>query len=145
MKKNYTLILLLCTFLVLLAGCTPKNEPEMEKTILQEMQEYKTENIGDSTAVSSMLNYLPSLDERFVQKMFALQTENEPFGLIIYYEPLPDYEGVELIKTQEMETYAGYLFECIDNLGYVEFAYRTTVSDNTLIPEDYSTVTTITR
>lgn len=142
--KRFVILMLLYLSLAV-SGCAQNEEPEIEKSILEQMQEYKTENVGDDSAVGAMLNCLDTVDEYFEQNMFAIQTEKEPYGLTIYYEPLAEYEGMELDRNQSMDIYAEYLFECIGNLGYVEYAYRTTRSDNILVKEDYTIIATIMR
>ena len=108
-----------------------------EKPILSQMKEYKIKYVGDVGGVNKLLGFLPQFDKNYRHNMISLQTDTYPYGLTIYYEPVESFTDVSMNNTEEMTTYAKYLFECIDNLGYVEYAYRITPSENKLDESKY--------
>jgi hypothetical protein len=104
----------------------------------EQMLEHRIEHIGDNSGVARLLGFLPAFDEQFDQTFFALQTEEEPYGLILYFEPNEDWDGVtSMMKLPEAQLFADYLFESIDNLGYIELKYRVTSSEGELVEEEY--------
>lgn len=124
MNKKIIFIAILLVFATLSAcgltyeGNTP--EPTPQNSISY---------VGDAPGVSRLLATLPNFDENFTQNMFSLQTQTEPYGIVIYYEPSEAWDGSGMEITDEMAMYADYLFDNIGNLGYVEFAYRTSASE----------------
>jgi hypothetical protein len=101
--------------------------------VLSEMMQHKISHVGDSSGVAKLLNYLPEFDENFQRGMYSLQTNIEPYGLTIYYDPAENFDGATEAKmepNQEMEKYANYLIQCIDNLGYVEYYFLDTVIED---------------
>lgn len=109
------------------------------------MQEHKIAHVGDNSGVGKLLSFLPQFDGSYVQDTFSLQTDTEPYGITIYYEPVENVSDVNMNKTEEMITYAEYLFECVDNLGYVEFAYRTTSSGGEREQSEYTVLLNVER
>ncbi|MGL6199459.1 MAG: DUF4825 domain-containing protein [Lachnospiraceae bacterium] len=120
-------------------------ESVLEDSIISQMREYKTEYIGDNSSVSKLLSYLPQFDENYKQNMFSLQTTGEPYGITIYYEPVENVTDLNMSTTEGMTTCAGYLFNCIDNLGYVEYAYRTNPSNDVLEQSEYTVLLKVER
>ena len=133
MKKRSLAVLTLVALTILSTSCKPKIEEQENRPILAQMEEYSIEYIGDNSGVSKLLEFLPQFDKNYVQNMFVLQTDKEPYGITICYEPVEGETSMDMNETDEMNTYAGYLFSCIDNLGYVEYAYCTTSSEGTYI------------
>jgi len=147
-KRILFVLLTVMALGLLLTSCSSvKENPEIDSddSIFAQMLTYKTEYIGDSSAVGNLLNCLPVFDDEYVQKMFALQTQAEPYGLSIYYEATAKSGGAEPRETEKMALYAEHLFKCIDNLSYVEYAYRTTPSNGEPDDSEYIIFLTIER
>lgn len=101
-----------------------EQQRQQEQPILSQMQEHKINYLGENALVRKLLSYLPVFDENYQQNKFALQTDTEPYGLMIYYEPRENNNGSPMApSSEEMLVYADYLFQCIGNLGYIEFKY----------------------
>ena len=145
MKKRSLAVLVLVALTMLSTSCKAKVEPQENRTVLSQMEQYSIEYLGDSGGVSKLLEFLPQFDKNYVRNMFALQTGNEPYGIVIYYEPTEGKASRNMNETEEMNTYAGYLFSCIDNLGYVEYAYRTTSSEGNLEADKYEVLLKVER
>ena len=128
--QSLTLFLFVLVFLTACSTDNPPtdNPPTDNNQVATQMMENKVSNICDSVGVSRVLALLPAFDADYTQNMFALQTDNDPYGLTIYYEPTETYHN-NMQQPEEMKTYAGYLFDSIDKLGYVEFKYRTSKLD----------------
>jgi len=140
MKKAILQLLMVFIIAGSLTACgTNKSNQEdgSAKTVQEQMQEYHIKYVGDSSGVSKLLSFLPQFDKNYIQKMFSLQSSTKPYGITIYYEPAKKTKVPSMKKTKEMTTYANYLFETIDNLGYIEYAYRTTPSNNKLEQSEY--------
>ena len=129
MKRNVIIIIFSILVVALISSCSSKPQNITEPTIYEQMQANKIEYVGDSSGVDRLLKLLPNFDQNYIQRFFSLQTISEPYGVTICYEPSEQYSGESMKVTAEMTTYAGYLFECIDNLGYIEFAYRLSSSN----------------
>jgi len=154
MKRSLPLIVCLLLVIVMATSCNS------QKSVLSQMQKHAIEHVGDSSGVAKLLSFLPEFDERYVQKMFSLQTSEEPYGLIIYYEPSEEWyeEGmglvdlldetftydkwyeVDMYMSEEMFTYTEYLYSCIDNLGSIDYRYRTTPSGGVLVEQEYESL-----
>jgi len=125
------------------AACTervpsaPASPDATQSTVFAQMQENRIDYVGDTSEVGRLLAFLPSFDENYTQNMFSLQTQDEPYGITIYYEPSEKWNGNSMIVTEEMAVFSEYLFESIGNLGYVEFAYRRSNSDGYLDKSEY--------
>jgi len=134
MKKSMSMFFIALMLIGALTSCrTIAEQPEDNSdNLLAQMQEYRVEYVGDNSGVSQLLSFLPQFDDNYVQNMFAIQTYVSPYGITIYYEAVENSDGSSMVVTEEMTTYAGYLFECIFDLGYIEYAYRTTPSDGKL-------------
>ena len=148
MKKIIFVMLMVMVFGLILISCSSTKEPikvDSDDSIFEQMLEYKTEYIGDNSAVGKLLSFFPVFDDGYVQKMFALQTQAEPYGLTIYYESTEQGAGVEPREVERMALYAEHLFECINNLAYVEYAYRTTPSNGELDDAEYIIFSTVER
>ncbi len=144
MKKIYIGILLVIVVLIS-SGCANSNvvKDQDSSSILAEMRKNKIENLGDNTGVGKLISLLPNLDKNYKQNFFSLQTETEPYGLTIYYEPVDSSNIPEMSESEEMKTYSHYLFDCIGDLGYVEYAYRATPSTGDLVESEYKVILSI--
>jgi hypothetical protein len=123
------------------ADSPPANQPD-DLSVRKQMLEHKTKYIGD-LSVMNMLDYFPEFDQNYVRNMLALQTDVEPYGIIIYYEPSEKFNGSPMTISDGMVLYANFLFECVDNLGYVVYKYRTSPSSGKLNDEEYETLTRV--
>ena len=142
MKKRITLSIIIIASVVFNFACSSSQEYEniAEDTVFEQMLEHRIPYVGDAPAVGRLLAFLPDFDENFTQNMFSLQTQNEPFGIVIYYEPSKKWDGGGMAITDEMMVFSEYLFEAIGNLGYIEFAYRLSSSNANLEKSEYQTL-----
>ena len=145
MKKRSLAILVLVCLTMFGTACQSKIEPQENRTVLSQMEEHSIEYVGDNSGVSKLLSFLPQFNKTYIQNMFSLQTDREPYAIVIYYEPTEGEISTNMRITDEMNTYAGYLFSCIDNLGYVEYAYRMTPSEGNLEQDKYEVLLKIER
>jgi hypothetical protein len=139
------MFLLAVVLLVSACGSPQGRESVAEGTVFEQMTAHRIPYVGDASGVGRLLAFLPNFDENFTQNMFSLQTESEPFGIVIYYEPSEEWNGNSMIETDEMAIFSEYLFESIDNLGYIEFAYRLTNSNGNLEKDEYQVLLRIYR
>lgn len=123
--------------MTLTSSCGAAQESATEAAIFEQMQENKIQYVGNNSGVSRLLSFLPNFDKNYTQNMFSLQTQNKPYGIVIYYEPSEQWNGSDMAVTDEMTTYSEYLFECIDDLGYIEFSYRPSSSNGNLEKSEY--------
>lgn len=158
MKTNRLLILTVCMFTMFLTACQQDpleahnrasratEELKHLPLALEQMQAHRIEYVGDVSGVSKLLTFLPDSDENYIQNMCAIETEQQPYGLTIYYEPAGDSPVSQPMQVSpELKVYAEYLFECIDNLGIVAFVYRTSPSRNTLTVSEYDVLLKVER
>ncbi|WP_428912482.1 DUF4825 domain-containing protein [Niallia sp. Krafla_26] len=99
-------------FLVLLNGCQFNNEKE-------DLFEFKDSFVGDNSSIGSIINQLPSGE---YVKGFKLETNDEPYGIIINYEGI---EAEEIEKTyKETAIYnASFIFALVQNAEWVTFRF----------------------
>ena len=128
-------IILTCLTVVLLLSACGLSEEVFEQPAAQ-----KILYVGDAPGVAGLLTLSPIFDENFTQNMFSIQTQSEPFGIVVYYEPSDNWAGAGMTITDEMTIFSEYLFERIGNLGYVEFAYRLSNSGGNLEKDEYQTL-----
>jgi len=142
MKRKIALSIFLTAAVVFVSACSSPHEDEnsVGSTVLEQMLEHRIPYIGDASEVSRLLAFLPDFDENFTQNMFSLQTQSEPFGIVIYYEPSENWNGDSMAVTDDMTMFSKHLFESIGNLGYIEFAYRLSNSNGNLEISEYQTL-----
>jgi len=101
-------------------GAEKRSEKHIDRIypIRSQMLEHKIDYVGDNSGVGALLSYLPTFDENYKQSGFEI-TKNK--GLIVFYERNEKSSSDQMVFSNEVETYADYLFECIDNLEYIEF------------------------
>lgn len=133
MKRNIVLGITLFALVLAFSACN-----YLPADVVVEEPEQTPTYVGDAPGVGALLMHMPEFDRGFVQNMFALQTQTQPFGLVIYFEPSEHWDGSGMALTGELAVYAEELFEKIDNLGYVEFAYRLTSSGGILDVSEYN-------
>ncbi len=152
MNKGKTLKIILVCFIIILLGIggvvllntmpikinNSGNDNDIDGYAdLKKISSYKTSNVGDASKVGSIIENLPQPDPYHIQNMFSLQTDNEPYGLTVYYEYV-DYEGEsEPFYLSTMDNNALILFTYIDNLDHITFAYRDTPSMGELEEDEY--------
>lgn len=109
---------------------------------LEEMVKYRTSYVGDNNKVSRLVDLLPLPAENYNQYYISIDTNKEPYTLIVYYEYnnlvqddiiLNDKDNQRLYEMSN----AYVLFCMIDNLGEIKFAYRDSPSMGKLQPEAY--------
>ena len=143
MRSTIVLGVVLSITVLLASACGLQQAYEAaadESTVFEQMMNHRISYVGDASGVSQLLTFLPDFDENFTQHMFSLQTQSEPFGIVIYYEPSENWDGNGMMAADEMAVFAEYLFESIDNLGYTEFAYRLSNSNGNLEQDEYQTL-----
>ena len=62
---------------------------------LDAISAYRTPYVGDSSKAAGIAGTLPVPDDCFIQRYISLKTDEEPYGMTIYYETAPDavYQG----------------------------------------------------
>jgi len=154
MSRPLPLIVCLLLVIAMATSCNSQKEEaateeaatvEISTSLYATMQKHKIEYVGDNSGVAKLLSFYPETEDGYVQKMFSLQTETEPYGLYVYFEPGDNWNGAPMKSTDELGDFLSGLGACIGNLGYVEFRYRTTDSGGVLNEEDYKVVTSWTR
>ena len=148
MKKIISLNMFLSVVILLVSACSSRQEYDTiynEDAVFEQMMGHRISYVGDASGVGRLLTFLPNFDENFTQNMFSIQTNSEPFGIVIYYEPSEGWGGNGMMETDEMAVFSEYLFESIDNLGYIEFAYRLSSSNGNLEKDEYQTMLRIYR
>ncbi|MBM7602484.1 hypothetical protein JOC75_000454 [Metabacillus crassostreae] len=93
--------------LFLLNGCNTNNV---------DIFQYKNSYVGDNSAVSDILNFLPSKNQL---EGFELETKEKPYGIIIHYH-LEIEEGYE----QTVLYNSTYLFSLIQNAELIKFDFE---------------------
>jgi len=139
---------------------TNKEKAELEldatknfKYDLAEISKYKTPYLGDNSKVSAIVGKLPVADNYFKQQYISMKTSEKPYSLTVYYEPAIDseYKGEwpitipESVVERNSRKNALILFNMIDNVDEVTFAYRTSQSSGNLDFSKYDTTFTFQR
>lgn len=156
MKATTRLFALLsaAALMAALGACSPSVSTPSAASVLEtmasyreSMMEHKIPYVGDNSSVGKLLGFLPPIDENYRQNMFATQTQTEPYGLTIYYEPQDGKHRSDAPQPAQtlLNEYAQALFDNIENLGIVTFAYRPTPSNDTLDETAYQSLSTFDR
>ncbi|WP_088012729.1 DUF4825 domain-containing protein [Gottfriedia acidiceleris] len=106
MKRFLAYFILL--LLISLTSCT------LNKNSSKDIFHYKNANIGNNSAVGSIIKQLPNHKE-FNQ--MSLQTKKKPYGMTIYYKNLPANTNNIVINN------ATYLFALIKNVDWIVFDF----------------------
>ncbi len=141
--------MLLCVMLVLclsvnglLVGCSQNITSEIEKESNLESKEYskeeierlfqwKTEYVGDNSAVGNLLSELGTPDG-IKRNGFEIQSHMEPYGIIIYDE-IEDLSKVEQHYTMQIRKNTMVLFSLIGNLEYVNYHISQNDKEKTIL------------
>lgn len=116
-KLTTTLIIILLSFGIV--GCgqdknmkdtSYKNEYNIVKLL-----EYKDSNIGDNTAITSIISNLPA---NTYNDGIELQTASKPYEVTVNYKGL---EGIDLELSDTMKKNAMIIFSLIKNIDVVKF------------------------
>lgn len=149
-KKTLCAIMALCLSVnALLVGCSETmqnadiqseqikdNKKEYSDEEIQRLLKWKTDYVGDNSAVGNILTELGAPDG-MVGNGFEIQSDTEPYGIKIYYtiedfDKTQPYDGVghgfnnsEIEVNSDVEFHFRksfmVLFSLIKNLGYVEY------------------------
>lgn len=99
-----------------LIGCELNNEVSSKEGIFQYQQSY----VGDNGAVGAIINALPHPVQT---EHFALQTSEEPYGIVVKYEPTDPTQIDDSFK-ELMLNNATYIFTLVHNADVVTFDYE---------------------
>lgn len=89
-------------------------EIRKEETRLEDIEQYRTDYIGDATKVSQIAQLLPyPKDYRY--SSIELQTQMEPYELIVYLT------GKDSVQKEDFERCAATAFDLIGNMGVITF------------------------
>lgn len=117
---------------------------------------HRTPYVGNNSKVSAIVMRLPVPDTYFKQQFFSLKTNERPYGLTVYHEPVEINTGIDATKISELMSIGSsleitlwknslVLFCMIDNLEEVTFAFRFSESDGRLESSKYDTVFSFSR
>ncbi len=112
---------------------------------VDELKKLSTPYVGNSVKVGEILSKLPMPGSGYVQRYLALKTVTEPYGVIVYYEPVEELSGHLIFPVENpinnvyenMEINAMVLFSLIDNVDTVTFKVRQTPSKGELEDGNY--------
>ncbi len=107
--------LVLCVIVAICFLTNPKKSGEKEN----DLEQYRTEYIGDAAKVSAIVQRLP-YPEGYEYSSIELQTEEEPYELIVFLEG--ESEG-------NMEECADIAFDLIENMGRITFKHADSVEN----------------
>lgn len=124
-KKPFRLLWLttaLAALILSVSGCSdsaPASSAEMAQSYAQSLYNSQIQYIGDNAAVSSLLSQL-GVENRLGTFTIELETTEEPYGLILHFDQLP--EDIDVF-TDQFYYYADLLLALIDNCGQVSCTY----------------------
>ncbi|GEN56610.1 hypothetical protein GCM10012290_12830 [Halolactibacillus alkaliphilus] len=110
------LVLLVCC-LIALTACSDSSEKDTS------VFQYKDAYIGDNSAVINIAQRVTTLNE---VDRFKLQTEEEPYGIELYYKENSDALTPQAIN-KEVHQQSVYLYYLIKNVDYVSFNFNNQV------------------
>lgn len=110
-----------CICLFIISGCSQNNNQKTEST---DLFQYKNSYVGDNSVVGHILNGLP-LSESLTS--FELATEEEPYGILIQYNP-SSVNPTTSEGFMELVYNATYLITLIQNADWVQY----NIGDQTL-------------
>jgi Domain of unknown function (DUF4825) len=113
MEKLTRYLLFSMLTLLLLNGCNSKNN------VNEDIFQYRNSYIGDNSAVGNIINQLPS-NEQFIQ--LSLQTNEEPYGMVLEYEDTEASMTEEVIRETVIYN-ATYLFALVKNAEWITFNF----------------------
>jgi hypothetical protein len=146
MKRRILLAMLLVVAMVVISACNNnKGTVDEVDPVKEEMLENKISFVGDHNGVSKLVSFLPEFDENYKRGMYSLQTNTEPYGMTLYYNLAEGSSGEPMKVDPEMTKYAEYLFLCIENLGYVEYFYTSTLIVDNISRSSYTSLLKVER
>lgn len=110
------LVLLVCC-LIALTACSISSEKDTS------VFQYKDAYVGDNSAVINIAQRVTTLNE---VDRFKLQTEEEPYGIELYYKESSDALTPQAIN-KEVHQQSVYLYYLIKNVDYVSFNFNNQV------------------
>lgn len=113
----------------------------------------KTPYIGNASRISEIARVLPVPGSGYVQRYISLETEVEPYGITLYYEPKEELKNLlvypqsspENTEYQRMEKNALALFALVENAGKVTFKVKNEQSKGSLDQNSYDSSHQFTR
>lgn len=111
MKKM--ILLLISTMILFVSACATNDETP------QDIFELRGAKVGDNNAVGTIINSL-YLSE--YMKEFELKTKEEPYGIVIHYEPIMEEFVIDYQKTTLHN--ATILFVLVQNAKWITFKYE---------------------
>lgn len=109
MKNIFRISALLLLAILIVSGCSTKNEKE-------DIFEFKDSYVGDNSAVGSIVNQLRSADHF---KNLELKTTAEPHGIVLNY----DWSDSEENYKKTVINNATFLFALVQNVDWITFNF----------------------
>lgn len=118
---------------------------DMQAYHLEELERLKTPYVGNASAVAEIMGSLPLPGSGYVQRYISLETEKEPYGITVYYEPKEEMRN-HLVYPEAKEQNAVFrmleknalvLLALVDNADQVTFRVKNTPSGGTLEKSPY--------
>ena len=112
---------------------------------VEKLRTLKTPYVGNASKVSEAVSALPLPGSGYVQRYISLETEIEPYGITVYYEPkeeltnllqYPEAEPVNEIY-RVMEKNALVLLSLVENADEITFKVKNAPSEGKLEMSSY--------
>jgi len=105
----------------------------------------RTPYVGNASRVSEIVGELPLPGSGYLQRYISLDTEREPYGITVYYEPKEEMKNLlqypesqpENTIYQGMEKNALVLLSLVENAGRVTFKVKNEPSEGMLDKSSY--------
>lgn len=137
------LILVLILSIAVIMGDYYTTINNNEVSLIDNILEYKTPYIGDSSKMSHLAGYLPVPQEGLIQRYISIESSNRPYGLTVYYE------GIDSNKAEpdesRMRNNAAVMFALVDNMDSITFEFSDIPLTGMFKKENYSISHTYTR